>query len=91
MACACKVNQEIEKIHRYYSYNGKSSESPKMAINKKEAALTLFIYLLLLPLLPFIVLYVVLFSIFSGTKKISMRRFLGFIHTVRHGKQQQIV
>ncbi len=92
MACACKVNQEIEKIHKYYSYNGKTNESkPKMAINKKEAATTLLAYFLLLPLLPVMILYVFLFSIFSRDKRISMRKFFNFIHTVRNGKEQQII
>ena len=92
MACACKVNQEIEKIHKYYSYNDKKSGNrPKMAINKKEAATTLLGYLLVLPLLPFMILFMAGFSMFSKNKKISMRKFLGFIHTVRHGRQQQII
>ena len=49
MACACKVNQEIDKINKYYSYNGKNrdSEKPRMSINKKDAVITLFIYILL--------------------------------------------
>ena len=92
MACACKVNQEIDKIQRYYSYKGKDSDNkPKMSLNKKEAATTLFIYLLLLPVLPIVFLYLLFFSIFSKNKKISMRKILSFIHTVRNGKQQQII
>ena len=92
MACACKVNQEIEKIHKYYSYNGKTNESkPRMSINKKEAATITLAYLLLLPLLPIVILYVVLFSIFSRNKKISMRKFFNFIHTVRNGREEQII
>ena len=27
MACACKVNQEIERIHRYYLANGKAKDT----------------------------------------------------------------
>ena len=36
MACACKVNQEINKIQKYYSYNGKERDkgARKMSINK---------------------------------------------------------
>ena len=92
MACACKVNQEIDKIHKYYSVNGKhDDEKPRMAINKKDAAITIFIYLLLLPLTPIMLLFTLGFSIFSKNKRLSMRKFLGFIHTVRHGKEQQII
>ena len=92
MACACKVNQEIEKIHKYYSVNDKaSSGKPRMSINKKDAAITLLIYIMLLPLIPFMILFIIGFSIFSKDGMLSMRKFLGFIHTVRNGKQQQII
>ena len=51
MACACKVNQEIDKINKYYSYNKKERDNkPRMAINKKDAAITILAYILLLPL-----------------------------------------
>jgi len=92
MACACKVNQEIDKIQKYYSVNSKhKDEKPRMAINKKDAAITIFIYILLLPLIPFMILFILGFSIFSKGKKLSMKKFLGFIHTVRNGKKQQII
>ena len=92
MACACKVNQEIEKIQRYYSVNGKrDKKKPRMTVNKKDAAITIFIYLLLLPLIPFMFLFAIGFSIFSKSKRLSMRKFLGFIHTARHGREQQII
>lgn len=93
MACACKVNREIDRIHKYYSANSKESAENKshMSINKKDAAITIFIYILLLPLIPVMILFLIGFSIFSKDGMISMRKFLGFIHTVRHGKQQQII
>ena len=92
MACACKVNQEIDRIHKYYSANGKTNtDKPRMSINKKDAAITLLIYIMLLPLIPFMILFIICFSIFSKDGMLSMRKFLGFIHTVRNGKQQQII
>lgn len=90
MACACKVNEEIDRIHRYYSANGKTNQNkPKMSVNKKDAVITILIYIILLPLIPFMFLFVVGFSIFSKNGRLSMKKFLGFIHTVRNGKQQQ--
>jgi hypothetical protein len=93
MACACKVNQEINRINKYYSYHGKTSDNDKrkMSINKKDAALTIFIYLLLLPLVPLMIVFLLLFSIFSKDGKLSMGKFLGFIHTVRNGREKQII
>ena len=53
MACACKVNRDIERINSYYSYNRASSGSRgRMRVNKKDAALPALVYLLLLPLVP---------------------------------------
>ena len=93
MACACKVNQEIDKIHKYYSVKGKSSKDDdnKMSVNKKDAAITAFIYLLMLPLLPLMFLFVIFHAVLSRDKRISMKKFLGFIHNVRNGKKQQII
>ena len=92
MACACKVNQEIDRIYKYYSANGKvGSDKPHMSVNKKDAAITIFAYILLLPVIPLMILFLIGFSIFSKKKMISMKKFLGFIHTVRNGKQQQII
>lgn len=93
MACACKINQDIERIHRYYSKNGKTAgtNKPQMSINKKDAAVTIFIYLLLLPFIPLIFIGLIFYAIFSKGKKISMGKFLGFIHKTRNGKKQQII
>ena len=92
MACACKVNQEIDRINKYYSYNKKTrEEKPKMGINKKDAIKTLVIYLLLLPLVPLMFIFVILYAIFSKDGKISFGKFLGFIHKVRNGREQQII
>lgn len=89
MACACKVNQEIEKIHKYYSYSDKSLKKPKMTINKKDAVITILIYILLLPLVPFMFIFLLFYSLFSKSRKISMRKFLGFIHKTRNGRKKQ--
>ena len=93
MACACKVNQEIDRIHKYYSYNGKaaSDKRPKMVINKKDAAITVLAYALVLPLMPLVFVGLLLYAIFSNDGKISMRKFLGFIHNTRNGRKEQII
>jgi hypothetical protein len=36
-------------------------------------------------------IFVVLFSIFSKDGKLSLGKFLGFIHTVRNGRKKQII
>ena len=88
MACACKVNRDIERINKYYSYNKDSNEKKtRMTINKKDAVKTIIIYILLLPLLPLIFIGVFLFAIFSKDGMISMKKFLGFIHKVRNGRK----
>ena len=93
MGCACKVNQEIDKINKYYSYNGKAAteNKPKMTVNKKDAVTTILAYLVVLPFIPLVFIGLVFFAIFSGDGRISMRKFLGFIHNTRNGKTQQII
>ena len=93
MACACKVNQEINKIQKYYSYNEKTRKDSGKdnQTNVKEAAYTIFVYFLLLPLVPFMFIGIILFTIFSPSKRISISKFFNFIHTVRNGKKQQII
>lgn len=92
MACACKVNRDIERINSYYSYNRASSGSRgRMRVNKKDAALTALVYLLLLPLVPVMFVGVIIFSMASKDGLISFRKFLGFIHKVRNGGKQQII
>lgn len=93
MACACKVNQEINRIHKYYSYHGKGADEGRnrMSINKKDAAIAALAYILTLPLLPLMFLFTLIYSIFSKNRFISMRKFLGFIHRVRNGRQEQII
>lgn len=93
MACACKINQDIEKIQKYYAYNGKagSETKPKISINKRDAVITMLAYLVILPFIPIVFIGLIIFSLFSKDRKISMRKILGFIHNTRNGKTQQIV
>lgn len=93
MACACKVNEEINKIQKYYSYNSKERDKKKakMTINKKDAAETMFIYLLLVPFLPLMFIGLLFYGLFSKNKRISTEKLLSFIHNIRNGKQQQII
>ena len=93
MACACKVNQEINKIQKYYSYNEKTRKNNTRSTqtNVKESAYIVFIYLLLLPLVPFMLIATLIYTIFSSDRRISVSKFFSFIHTVRNGKKQQII
>lgn len=90
MACACKINQDIERINRYYSYNKQNREKKtRMSINRKDAARVIMIYVLLIPLLPIMFVGLVIFSAFSKNKRISIGKFLNFIHKTRNGREQQ--
>ena len=94
MACACKVNQEIEKIQKYYSYNkekDKTGAKRKLNVNTKDIAVTMAAYLLLLPIMPFVFLATLLYSAFGSNKLLSFKKFLGFIHNVRNGRKQQVI
>ena len=89
MACACKINQDIARINKYYSYNkqNRREEKTRMSINRKDAAKTILIFVLLLPLLPFMFAGLAIFSVFSKNKRISIGKFLNFIHKTRNGRE----
>lgn len=91
MACACKVNQEIDRIHRYYSGNGSGRNmNTGMGINKKDAAITMLAYLILLPTIPLMILAVIIYTVFFNGQ-ISFSKFLNFIHNTRNVTKQQVI
>lgn len=57
MGCACKVNQRINEIHKRYGVNRnivKTNITEKIKIGLKQS----FIYLLCLPLIPLMIIYI---------------------------------
>jgi hypothetical protein len=51
--------------------------------------ITFMAYIVLLPFIPFMFMFVFLVSVFSKSKKISFSKFLRFVHKVKNGRKQQ--
>lgn len=59
MACACKVNQQIDYLHKKYGDNIPKNKKTNIAASVENA----FVYLLLIPLVPFMLVYVLVKAI----------------------------
>ena len=92
MACACKVNQEIDRIHRYYSRNENNrTGSAGISMNGKDIMTTLLIYVFLIPLVPLMFLFIVAHTLFFNRKQISLGKLFNFIHNTRNVAKQQVI
>ncbi len=65
MACACKVNQQIDQLHKVYGVNKKKSKT-----NIRSMVSLVFhnvlIYLLYIPIMPIFSLYILVRKIFTN-------------------------
>lgn len=80
MACACKVAQHVQEIHSKYGSKPMVKTNIKEKINiffKK-----MFIFLLCLPILPFIFLFLLIRKIVTN-KPLSLKRFIKLNKHVR--------
>lgn len=57
MACKCKVNQQIDYLHKKYGDNIPQSKKTNISGNIMAHAENIFISILLLPLIPFMLIY----------------------------------
>lgn len=77
MACACKVNQKIDYIHKKYGYDKtKNLKKTKIRQNIKIFLKDIFIWILILPLIPIIFGHIFCVSYFSKEKKINILQLL---------------
>jgi hypothetical protein len=82
MACACKVNKQIEKINKLY---GNKKEQPKTNIKNSFSIIlyNILIYLLYIPLIPILSVYIILRKLFTN-KPISLDGFIKRNKNVRN-------
>jgi hypothetical protein len=67
MACACKVTQQIDYLHKKYGDNIPKSKKTNIAASIEAKLENIFIFILLLPLTPFLLLYILFKSIKGQT------------------------
>ena len=81
MACACKVNKELDYLHKKYGNKIPVSKKTEISFRFKEGMKKFGITLLLIPVIPLMVFYV-LYKSFSKNKTISITKTLGIL---KHG------
>lgn len=77
MACNCKVNQQIDYLHKKYGHNIPVSKTKKVSFTAKEIFKTVSSGLLVLLLIPFMLLHVAYVSIFKKDKTVNMGKLTG--------------
>ena len=76
MACACKVNKQLDYLHKKYGNEIPVSKTTRIGFKIKEFFKNIWIYLLMLPLLPLMFLHVLFISLLKKRKTISLKKML---------------
>ena len=59
MACACKVNQQIDYLHKKYGDNPPKNKKTNIRGNVLAKIENFFVYVMIIPLIPFMAIYAV--------------------------------
>lgn len=78
MACACKVNQRINEINKTYGISNRKTIKTNIVGNVRLFIKQCLIYLLCLPLIPFMVLFTG-FRHFFTKKPLSIKKIFNII------------
>lgn len=78
MGCNCKVNQQIDYMHRKYGNKLPVSKKTEISFRIKEKAREFLVFLISLIFLPLMVLSVLYKTLFTKDKKISIRKIMKF-------------
>lgn len=73
MGCACKVNKQIEAIHKYYGVKPKGGKKTNISNDVKGVFIKIFNLLIILTSTPIFILYL-FFNYISGNKPISIKK-----------------
>lgn len=76
MACACKVNQQIDYLHKKYGHNIPVSKKTTISFQVKEFFKSLLIWIVALPILPFMLIHILIKGVFSRNKAISVKKLM---------------
>ncbi len=76
MACACKVNQQLDYLHKKYGNEIPVSKPSIIGFKIKEFFKHIWVYIVLLPLIPLMFLHVLYKMIFTKGKSVRVERLL---------------
>ena len=77
MACNCKVNRQLDYLHRKYGEKIPVSRGKLFRFNVKEMLRSFLVFIVLIFAFPFLILHAV-FMAFTPNKKISIKKLFGF-------------
>lgn len=81
--CNCKVNQQIDYLHKKYGNNIPVSKKTTISFSIKEWFKNLFIMLIALLIAPILLLHVLYVAIFKKDKKVSVKKLMSFAKASR--------
>ncbi len=73
MACACKVNKQIDYLHKKYGHNIPVSKPTMLKFKIGEFFKKIWLYILIVPILPIMVLHVLGTALFGKNKTIKIK------------------
>lgn len=76
MACACKVNADLDYLHKKYGHKIPTSKKSIIRFRVKEFFKNLLIYIVCIPIVPIMVFHVLFTAIFKKEKSINMKKIL---------------
>lgn len=76
MACACKVNQQIESLHKNYGHDIPVKKRELTAFNVVETLKALGIWIVAIPIIPVMIVHILFKSIFTKSKTISVKKLM---------------
>lgn len=75
MACNCATKEQIDALYKKYGDRNKIEKNDTFKVKAKKVLLHIGIYLCMIPIVPFLALYVLYKGLFDDNKRISMRKF----------------
>lgn len=77
MSCNCKVNRQLDYLHKKYGNKIPVSKRKLVVFNVKEILRAFLVFLILIPLLPLMFLQLIYMKI-RGKNKISVKKLVKF-------------
>ena len=75
-SCNCKVNQQIDYLHKKYGHNIPVSKKTTIAFNVKEWFRNLLVGVITIIFSPILLLHALYISIFKKDKTVSVRKLM---------------
>ena len=79
MACRCKVNQQIDYLHKKYGHEIPVSKTKKVSFTVGETFKNMFVAIIAMTLSPILLLHVLYVSIFKKDKTVSAKKLMNLV------------